>query len=87
MFELVVMILASPVGAAILGLFQDSLYALVVLSDCDECGFNDLGKLLFGGLLLAVLVGIAISLLLRRAREKDSASTEFVSIRVSDRKQ
>jgi hypothetical protein len=87
MFELVVMILASPVGAAILDLFQDSLYALVVLSDCDECGFNDLGKLLFGGFILAVLVGIAISLLRRRAREKNSASTEFVSIRASDRKQ
>jgi hypothetical protein len=87
MFELVVMILASPVGAAILGAFQDSLYALIVLSDCDECGFNDLGKLLFGGLILAVLVGIAVSLLLRRAKEKESASSQFVSIRASDRKQ
>ena len=87
MFELVLMILASPVGAAILAGFQDSLYALVVLSDCDECGFNDLGKLLFGGLILAVLVGIAVSLLLRRAKEKDSASSGFVSIRRSDRKQ
>jgi hypothetical protein len=86
MFELVVMILASPVGAAIVGTFQDSLYALIVLSDCDECGFNDLGKLLFGGLILAVLVGIAVSLLLRRAKEKGSAATEFVSIRTSERK-
>ena len=87
MFELVVMILASPVGAAIVGAFQDSLYALIVLSDCDECGFNDLGKLLFGGMVLAVLVGIAVSLLLRRAKEKGSAAAEFVSIRASDRKQ
>ena len=87
MFELVVMILASPLGAAILGAFQDSLYALIVLSDCDECGFNDLGKLLFGGVLLAVLVGIAVSLLLRRAKEKNSAATKFVSIRESDPKQ
>jgi hypothetical protein len=86
MFELVVMILASPVGAVILGAFQDSLYALVILSDCDECGFNDLGKLLFGGLILAVLVGIAISLLLRRAKEKESASSQFVSILTSERK-
>ena len=84
MFELIVMILASPLGAAIMGAFQDSLYALILLSDCDECGFNDLGKLLFGGVILAVLVGIAISLLLRRAKEKDSAATKFVSIRESD---
>jgi hypothetical protein len=87
MFELVVMILASPFGAAILGAFQDSLYAVIILSDCDECGFNDLGKLLLGGLILAVLVGIAVSLLLRRAKEKASASTEFVSIRESDHRE
>jgi hypothetical protein len=85
MFELVVMILASPLGALILSAFQDSLYAVIVLSDCDECGFNDLGKLLFGGVILAVLVGIAVSLWLRRA--KDSAASEFVSIRESARKQ
>ena len=87
MFELIFMILASPIGAAILAGFQDSLYAMVALSDCDECGFNDLGKLLFGGLILAVLIGIAVSLLLRRAKEKDEASSGFVSIRASDRKQ
>ena len=79
MFELVVMILASPLGALILSAFQDSLYAVIVLSDCEDCGFNDLGKLLFGGVILAVLVGIAVSLWLRRA--KDSAAPEFVSIR------
>ena len=87
MFELVVMILASPVGAAIVGAFQDSLYALIVLSDCDECGFNDLAKLLFGGLILAVLVGIAVSLLLRRAKERDAGSSGFVSIRESDHRE
>jgi hypothetical protein len=87
MFELVVMILASPIGAAVMGAVQDSLYGLVVLSDCDECGFNDLGKLLFGGMILAVLVGIAVSLLLRRAKEKNSAATAFVSIRPSERRE
>jgi hypothetical protein len=86
MFELVVMILASPVGAAIGAAFQDSLYALILLSDCDECGFNDLGKLLFGGAILAVLIGIAVSLLVRRAKEK-SPSTKFVSIRESDHRE
>lgn len=87
MFELLVMIMASPIGAAILAGLQDSLYALIVLSDCEDCAFDDLGKLLFGGLLLAVLVGIAVSILLRRAKEKDSDSSGFVSIRTSDRKQ
>ncbi len=83
MFELLDLILASPVGAVILAGFQDSLYALIVLSDCDECGFNDLGKLLFGGLILAILVGVVISVLLRRLKEKDPGSSGFVSIRSS----
>jgi len=87
MFELIVMILASPFGAAILGALQDSILAVIVLSDCEECGFNDLGKLLFGGIILAVLAGVGVSVMLRRAKEKDRASAEFVSIRSSDPKQ
>ena len=87
MFQLLDLILASPIGAVILTGFQDSIYALIVLSDCDDCGFNDLGKLLFGGVILAVLVGIAVSLLVRRAKEKNSTASEFVTIRSSDREQ
>ena len=86
MFELLDLILASPVGAAILDGFQNSLYALIVLSDCDECGFNDLGTLLFGGVILAVLVGVALSILLRRFKEKNSTKSAFVTIRSSDRR-
>ena len=85
MFELLDLILASPIGAVLLTGVQDSIYALIVASDCEECGFNDLGKLLFGGMILAILVGIAVSLLLRRSKEKDPASSAFVSIRSSDR--
>ena len=85
MFELLDLILASPIGAVLLTGVQDSIYALIVASECEECGFNDLGKLLFGGIILAILVGIAVSLLLRRSKEKDSASSAFVSIRSSDR--
>jgi hypothetical protein len=87
MFELLDLILNSPIGAAILAGLQDSLYALIVLSDCDECGFNDLGTLLFGGLVLAVLVGVALSILLRRMKVRDSATSGFVSIRSSDRRE
>ena len=55
--------------------------ALVMVSDCDECGFNDLGKLLFGGLLLALIIGVAVSLLHRRMKEKSEEAGKFVSIR------
>jgi len=85
MFELVFMILASPLGTLVLSAFQDSLYAVIVLSDCDECGFNDLGKLLFGGLILAIIVGVGGSLLWRRIREKQNSGSEFVSIKSNGR--
>ncbi len=80
MFMLFDLILASPIGAFIFSLFQDALYAVIVASDCDECGFNDLGMLLFGGMLVAIVVGIGASILLRRLKDKSPAA-EFVSIR------
>ena len=84
MFQLIELILASPIGAFIVAGLQDTLYAVLVFSGCDECGFNDLGKLFFGGLVLAVIVGIAISILRRRMKESEAGSSEFVSIRVSE---
>lgn len=86
MFELFEMILTSPIGAYFFGGFQNALYAAIIATDCDECGFNDLGKLLFGGVIAAILVGVVISILLRRLKDKTSASTEFVSIMSPDRK-
>jgi hypothetical protein len=84
MFQLFELIISSPIGAFIFAGLQDALYAVIVASDCDECGFNDLGKLLFGGVLAAILVGVVVSLLIRRLKEKTpGASSEFVSIRSS----
>ena len=83
MFELFELILASPIGAFISAGVQDALYAIIIASDCDECGFNDLGKLLFGGVLAAILVGVVISVLVRRMKERSPASSGFVSIRSS----
>lgn len=77
MFELVDLILTSPIGAFILAGLQDVFYAILIVSDCDDCGFEDLGKLLFGGLILAVVVGIAVSFLWRRWQSRDSG---FISI-------
>jgi hypothetical protein len=86
MFLLFELILSSPIGAYIFAGFQDTLYAVIIATDCDDCGFNDLGKLLFGGVIAAILVGVVISILLRRLKEKSAASTEFVSIMSHDRK-
>ena len=57
-----------------------------IVSDCDECGFNDLGKLLFGGLVAAILVGIAVSVIVRKRKDSHTQTSEFVSIRETDRK-
>jgi len=83
MFELFEFI-AFHFGPAILGSLQDTIYVAMAVADCDECGFNDLGKLLFGGLILAVIVGILVSVLRHRIR-LGSDSPEFVSIRPSER--
>jgi hypothetical protein len=55
--------LISVFGAALVSGLHDTVCAAIAVTDCDECGFNDLGKLLFGGLILAVIVGILISVL------------------------
>jgi len=86
MFELLELVLSSPVGVFLFAGVQNTLYALVIAADCEECGFNDLGTLLFGGVLAAILVGIAISILLRRMKEKSSGGSQFVSIMSNDRK-
>jgi hypothetical protein len=85
MFILFELILASPIGAFIVARLQEALYAVIVASDCDDCGFNDLGKLLLGGVLGAIVVGAVISVWLRRMKEKGVGSSELVSIRWSDR--
>jgi hypothetical protein len=83
MLELLELIIASPLGAAAGAALQNSLAAIIV-SDCDDCGFNDLGKLLFGGLILAIAVGIASSLIWRRTRDRHPAVAKFNSIRPRD---
>ena len=80
MFQLFELILASPIGSFIFAGLQDALYAVILFADCDECGFNDLGKLLFGGVLAAIVVGVAISVLLRRLKANGPHTSGFVSI-------
>lgn len=86
MFQLFELFLSSPVGALLFSRLQDALYAVVVVADCDECGFNDLGKLLFGGVIAAILLGVVISVLLRRMKDKAPPPPEFVSIMSNNRK-
>ena len=72
MFQLFDFILGSPIGALVVSVLRDTFYAAAIIAECEDCGFEDLGKLLIGGIVLAVLVGIAASLLWRRAKEKNA---------------
>ena len=86
MFALFDLILATPIGALILAALQNTFDAILVITDCDDCGFNDLGKLLFGGVIVAVLIGIGASLLWRRVRDGQTNSSHLVSIHLNERK-
>ena len=76
MFQLIDPAITAPIGVLM----------TMLVSDCDDCGFNDLGKLLFGGLAAAILVGIAVSVIVRERKELHAQTSEFVSIRETDQK-
>jgi hypothetical protein len=80
MLQLLELILGSQIVALVFSALRYTVYAGMVAADCEECGFNDLGKLLFGGMILALVVGVGASLWWRRQKENDSKS-DFVSIR------
>ena len=85
MFQLFDLIITSPLGVLLFSAIENVIYFALIISDCDECGFNDLGKLLFGGLILALLVGVGLSILIRKRKERGPATSEFVSIRATRR--
>ena len=76
MFQLIDPAITAPIGVLL----------TMLVSDCDECGFNDLGKLLFGGLAAAILVGIAVSVIVRKRKDSHTQTSGFISIRETDRK-
>ena len=85
MFQLIDFIVGSPIGAFVIAVVRDTIYAAMIVAECEDCGFEDLGKLLIGGITLAVLVGIAASLLWRRAKDKNASTSSFVSIKSNER--
>jgi hypothetical protein len=87
MFQLFEFVLASPIGAVFVSVLQDTVYAAMIITECEECGFNDLGNLLLGGIVLALVTGVAASLLWKRRQERGSAQASFVSIRSNDHRQ
>ena len=48
-----------------------------------QSSFDDLGNLLLGGLLAAIVLAIAVAFLKLKNQDKKSASTDFISINPS----
>jgi Na+-translocating ferredoxin:NAD+ oxidoreductase RnfD subunit len=86
MIPLLGLVLVSPISVVLISSAPNFFRAAFIVSDCDECGFNDLGKLLFGGLAAAILLGIAVSVIVRKRKDSHPRSSEFVSLREMDRK-
>jgi hypothetical protein len=68
-----------------LALYQLSVIAISLLQDDASSDFNDLGKKLLGGFVLAVVVAVALTFIKLRLREKKPPA-EFISISSFQRK-
>jgi len=82
MIHLLGLVLGSPISVVMIS-SASNLFPAFIVSDCDECGFNDLGKLLFGGLAAAIIVGVAVPLLLRRMKKNTPDESQLVSINIT----
>ena len=68
-----------------LALYQLSVIAISLLQDDASSDFNDLGKKLLGGFVLAVVVAVAFTFIKLRLRDKKPPA-EFISITSFQRK-
>jgi hypothetical protein len=64
--------------------FTDLLLSTLLISDCDDCGFEHLGYYLFGGLAVAIGLAVALVFIKMRVQDKKSSSSAFLSISASE---
>ena len=62
----------------------NAVICLMILAEETEGAFDDLGKLLFGGVAAAVIFALALSLVRLRLRDKNPPTSDFISISASD---
>lgn len=79
------MLLLTPLAAAAFMALENALGFVIVASDCDDCGFDNLGLLLFGGLVLAIGVGVVFTLIRLRLRDNKAQTPAFISIAPPDK--
>ncbi len=64
----------------------DQTFVLLSLLQETNTDFNDLGKLLLGGVAAAVVVAIAFSFVRLKLRDKNPPKSDFITIGASDEK-
>ena len=79
------MLLLTPLAAAVFMALENALGFVIVVSDCDDCGFDNLGLLLFGGLVLAIGIGVVFTLIRLRLRDNKAQTLAFISISPPDK--
>ncbi len=79
------MLLLTPLAAAAFMALENALGFVILVSDCDDCGFDNLGLLLFGGLVLAIGVGVVFTLIRLRLRNNKAQTSPFISISPPDK--
>ena len=61
-------------------LYRLALFSLLLLQEAEAADFNDLGKLLLGGVALAIAVAIAFTVLRMKLQNKNPPPPSFISI-------
>ncbi len=61
-------------------LYRLGLLSMLFLQEADATDFNDLGKLLLGGVVVAIAVAIGFTLLRMKFQSKNPSPPSFISI-------
>jgi hypothetical protein len=67
--------------------YNTAALAIFLIQEEIATDFNDLGKLLLGGFVLAVAVAIALTFVRLRLRDKKAPRSEFISINSVEREE
>ena len=75
------MLLLTPLAAAAFHALENLFLFIILEADCEGCGFDNLGLVLFGGVFAAIAVGVIFTLVRLRWQDKKTESPAFISIR------
>jgi hypothetical protein len=64
-----------------------TVFITILLSQVDASEFQDLGKIMLGGFVLAVGAGVTFTLIRLRLRDKKSPRPQFISINPREEKE